>query len=196
MPRTPTFPDTADEIKRLELSDLRQRGLLRPGYHSTTLRWSRNGHPSGSVGLDVVLLDDQSYLRLHYTLNDTTRYDYRIELEAVPTNLGNGFRYYMICPVSGRRATVLYLRDGTGKFAHRLAYGPTRLFYGSQLESKTFRGLSSYFAVDREWEKHYKKGRKTHYQGKPTKWYARLLKLGEKADALAPAMDKLLNGYR
>ncbi|SMC00652.1 hypothetical protein SAMN00120144_4319 [Hymenobacter roseosalivarius DSM 11622] len=27
--------------------------------------------------------------------------------------------------------------------------------------NKRFRGLSSYFAVDREWEQHYRKGRKT-----------------------------------
>ena len=33
-----------------------------------------------------------------------------------------GYRWYMICPTTDRRATVLYLRTGTGVFAHRLVF--------------------------------------------------------------------------
>ncbi|WP_141106671.1 hypothetical protein [Hymenobacter gelipurpurascens] len=141
-------------------------------------------------------MPEQSYLRLQYTANEKTKHDYRIELEAVPSNLPGaaGHRYYMICPKTGLRATVLYLRSGTGIFAHRLAYGPTRLYYDSQLEPKRFRGLGKYFAVDREWEKEYRKGRKTHYRGKPTRWYARLLKLEQQADAAAPGILQLMSG--
>ena len=78
-------------------------------------------------------------------------------MEAVPSTLGSGYRYYLICPVSGRRATLLFLREGTGMLAHRLAYGPTRLFYDSQLEPKLFRGLGVYYGADRAWEKEYRK---------------------------------------
>ena len=75
----------------------------------------------------------------------------------------------------------------------QLAYTGTRLLYDSQLEPKRFRGMVSYFAVDREWEKEYRKGRKTHYRGKPTRWYARLLKLEQQATAAAPALLRLLD---
>jgi hypothetical protein len=94
----------------------------------------------------------------------------------------------MVCPTTGRRATVLYLRSGTGVFAHRLAFPQQRLYYDAQLENKRFRGLSKYFAVDREWEKEWRKGRKTSYRGKPTRWYARLLKLEQQTAASAPSI--------
>lgn len=195
MPRFPTFPTTTDETQRLELAYLRRSGLLRPGCHTTTLRWSSRGELTGSIGLEAhILPGEANYLRLHYTINGATKYDYRVELEAVPSNLPGsvGQRLYMICPQTRRRATVLYLRSGTDVFAHRLAYGPTRLYYDSQLEPKRFRGLSKYFSVDRAWEKEYRKGRKMHYRGKPTRWYAALLKLEQQADALATNLARLL----
>jgi len=196
MPRLPTFPTTTDETQRLELAYLRRAGLLRPGRHATTLRWSCRGQPTGSIGLEAhILPGEDSYLRLHYTGNSATNYDYRVELEAVASNLpgAGGHRLYMICPQTRRRATVLYRRSGTGVFAHRLAYGPARLYYDSQLEPKRLRGLGKYFAVEREWEKEYRKGRKTHYRGKPTHWYARLLKRQQQAAAVAAgALQRLL----
>jgi hypothetical protein len=73
-------------------------------------------------------------------MNDTDPYNYRIELEAVPSNLGTGHcHYYFISPSSGRRATILYLPDGVGWFAYRWAF-TSRLYYKSQLEPKRFRG--------------------------------------------------------
>jgi hypothetical protein len=138
-----------------------------------------------------------SYLRLYYTVNDKTKYDYRVELETVASNLpgSTSTRYYLVCPHSGRRATILYLRTGTGIFAHREAFtAQERLYYDSQLEAKRFRGLAKYFAVDRVWEEQYRKGRKTSYRGKPTRWYAALLKLEQQAEATAPALLQMLGG--
>jgi hypothetical protein len=197
MPRYPNFPTTCDETQRLELTYLRQQGLLRPGFHSTSLQWSCRGKPSGSIGLEShISPGGASYLRLYYTVNDKTKYDYRVELEPVASNLpgSSSSRYYMICPHTGQRATILYLRSGTGIFAHRLAFPAERLYYDSQLEVKRFRGLSQYFAVDREWEKEWRKGRKTCYRGKPTRWYARLLKLEQQTAAAAPALLQMLGG--
>lgn len=195
MLRYPSYPATADEIKRLELAFLLRSSFLQPGFHSTTISWSNRGQPSGRIALEVRILERETSVRLRYTVNDTTAYDYRIMLEAVPSNLpgGQGVRYYFLCPVSGRRATVLFMREGTGMFAHRLAYQGSQLFYDSQLEPKRFRGMGHYFAVDRECEKEYRKGRKMYYRGKPTRWYARLLKLDQRADASAPALLQLLN---
>lgn len=195
MPRFPTFPTTCEATQRLELAYLRKVGLLRPGYHATTLQWSSRGQPSGSIGLEAhISPGEATYLRLHYTVNGEARHDYRVELEAVASNLPSaaGCRYYFRCPKTGRRATVLYLRSGTGIFAHRQAFPAERLYYESQLEAKRFRGLAHYFAADHEWEREYRKGRKTTYQGKPTRWYARLLALEERAATAAPAVHALL----
>jgi hypothetical protein len=198
MPRYPNYPTTCEGTQRLELAYLRKIGLLQPGIHSRSLQWSNRGQPSGSIGLEAhIQMGEGSYLRLYYTVNDKTKYDYRVQLEQQPTNLRGvaGHRFYMVCPTTGRRATVLYLRSGTGVFAHRLAFPQERLYYDTQLENKQFRGMSAYFGVDREWEAQYRKGRKTTYQGKPTRWYARLLSLEQKSAAAAPKLLKMLNGY-
>ncbi|MCC3155359.1 hypothetical protein Q3A66_20285 [Hymenobacter sp. BT770] len=189
MPRTPNFPDTTDDVKSISLAYLRESGLLRPGYHVTTLSWSCKGKPSGRITLECHLLPgSEPYLRLKYTFNDTTPLDYRIDLEALPSNLpGHEHRpgrYRMRCPVSGRAATVLYLHGGRGYFAHRLAYGQ-RLYYESQLMPASIKPLVAPIELDRKLEEVYTarfaKGRKTHYRGKPTRWYSRLLALEAKA---------------
>ncbi len=199
MPRYPNYPATCDETQRLELSYLRRQGLLKPGVHSTSLQWSCRGKPTGSIGLVArISPGGASSLQLYYTVNGETKYDYRVELEAVASNLpgsSSSSRYYMICPKTGRRATVLYLRSGTGIFAHRLAFPLYRLYYDSQLENKRFRGMSAYFGVDREWEAQWRKGRKLYYRGKPTRWHERLLKMERQTEAAAPALLRMLNGY-
>jgi hypothetical protein len=191
MPRTPNFPDTTDEVKSISLAYLRESGLLRPGYHVTTLSWNRNGNPTGRITLEAHLLPNcEPFLRLKYTFNDTTPLDYRIALEALPSNLpGHEHRhgrYRMRCPVSGRAATVLYLHGGNGYFAHRLAYPTQRLYYDSQLMPARLRPLFGPLALDRKLDAaytgRYAKGRKTHYRGKPTRWFIKLQALEAKAD--------------
>ena len=124
-------------------------------------------------------------------------HDYRVHLEQQPTNLRGvaGHRWYMIYPTTNRRATVLYLRSGTGVFAHRLAFPLYRLYYDTQLENKRFRNMSYLYGLDREWEAQYRKGRKLYYQGKPTRWHERLLKLERQTEATAPALLRMLQGY-
>ena len=141
--------------------------------------------------------EGSSYLRLHYTVNGETKHDYRVHLEQQPTNLRGvaGHRWYMVCPTTDRRATVLYLRSGTGVFAHRLAFAAQeRLYYDAQLENKRFRGMSKYYGLDREWEAQSRKGRKLWYRGKPTKWHERLLKWERDTNATAPALLRMLQG--
>lgn len=134
------------------------------------------------VSYEKISETEEEYLHLRYTLNGE-QYSQWVELVTVPSNLPgvSGYRYLMICPVSGRRATVLFLRDGTTQFAHRLAYGPMRLYYPSQLVTPSWRGVCQLFAEDEAWEKAWRKGRKLWYCGKPTRWHAHLLRLGERA---------------
>jgi hypothetical protein len=164
--------------------------------HATSLHWSFGGKPTGSIGLTAhISASGNSSLELYYTVNGEKKYDYRVELEAVASNLpgSNGRRYYLVCPKTGRRATVLYMRAGTGVFAHRLAFPQQRLYYDAQLENKRFRGMSTYFGLDREWEAQWRKGRKLYYRGKPTRWHERLLKLERQADAAAPTLLAMLS---
>ena len=197
MPRYPNFPTTCEGTQRLELAYLRKIGVLQPGWFKRSLSWSNRGERTGSIGLEShINPEGSSYLRLHYTMNGETKHDYRVQLEQQPTNLRGvaGHRWYMVCQTTGRRATVLYLRSGTGVFAHRLAFPLYRLYYDAQLENKRFRGMGHLYGLDREWEAQYRKGRKLYYRGKPTKWHERLLKMGRQNDAAAPALLRMLNG--
>ena len=199
MPRCPNFPTTCEGTQRLELAYLRKIGVLQPGWYKRSLSWSDRGERMGSIDLEShINPEGSSYLRLHYTINGETKYDYRVELEQQPTNLRGvaGHRYYMICPTTNRRATVLYLRSGTGVFAHRLAFPLYRLYYDAQLENKRFRGMSAYFGVDRAWEAQMRNGRKLWYRGKPTRWHERLLKMERQTEATAPALLRRLEGGR
>ena len=198
MPRYPNYPTTCEGTQRLELAYLRKTGVLQPGIHNRSLQWSNRGQPTGSIGLEAhIEPGGDSYLRLHYSVNKEKQYDYRVGLEQQPTNLRGvaGHRWYMVCPTTGNRATVLYMRSGTGVFAHRLAFAAQqRLHYDSQLENKRFRGMSAYFGVDREWEAQYQKGRKLWYRGKPTRWHERLLRMERRTAAAAPVLLRMLNG--
>ena len=156
------------------------------------------GKRTGSIGLESHINPERSsYLRLHYTINGETKYGYRVQLKQQPTNLRGvaGHRWYMVCPTTGRRATVLYLRSGTGVFAHQLAFLQQRLYYDTQLGNKRFRGISAYFGVDQAWEAQMRKGRKLWYRGKPTRWHERLLKMERQTAAAAPALLRRLEGY-
>ena len=85
MPRTPNFPDTTDEVKSISLAYLRESGLLRPGYHVTTLSWNRNGKPTGRITLESHLLPDcEPYLRLKYTFK-CPRISNRIKKNVIPS---------------------------------------------------------------------------------------------------------------
>jgi hypothetical protein len=158
---------------------LGRQGLFKPEGPSLSLR---AGSLRCLVSYEELPETEAPYLHLRYTLNGE-QYSQWVELVTVPSNLPgvSGHRYLMICPVSGRRATVLLLRDGTTRFAHRLAYGPGRLYYTSQLVTPAVRGYVQIFAEDEAWEKAWRKGRKLWYRGKPTRWHAHLLRLRERA---------------
>jgi hypothetical protein len=117
---------------------------------------------------------------------DGQRYDQKIGITRLKTNLKNGYRYYFVCGCTGKRCTKLIRPFGNGRFIHRTAF--KTLYYEKQKESKLYRAISnSSFGIScqldnlRE-ELYYKrpKYQKTHYRGKPTPKYQKLQKLEEK----------------
>jgi hypothetical protein len=196
MPRLPTFPDTCDQKKRLDLAYLCKQGLLRPGYRLLSMRWTWRGEVTGRIEITShILPEGPDHLRLCYSDDHGRKHDYEIQLVSVGTNLpgSTSRRYYMVCPVTGRRASILYRREETGLFTHRSALpGQKQIYYDSQLVPKRFRGLAKFLTADRVWEEQYRKGRKTTYKGQPTKWYASLLTLESRAaEAAAPVIRAL-----
>lgn len=62
----------------------------------------------------------------------------RFDLTAAPRHFG-GRQWYFICPLTGRRCSVLWRPNGATRFASRQAWGPRRVAYRSQFLDQTGR---------------------------------------------------------
>jgi hypothetical protein len=175
----------ADNIKKISTSFLRKHGYF-IGWKSGTITWTRSGfwgEDKSSVGVEVSTMNDENYLRIHYTQTDNNtqekkNFDYKIPLITTPCPYG-GKRYWFTCPMSrngkycGRKVSVIY-KDGD-YFACRHCYNLT---YSSRNQGGRYKGFLSMADVDEAREK----VKRYHYRGKPTKKYLRYLKISEKFD--------------
>ncbi|BDS15486.1 hypothetical protein [Aureispira anguillae] len=130
------------------------------------------------------------------------RYDQKIRITRLETNLKNGYRYFFVCGYTGKRCTKLIRPFGNGCFIHRTGW--KNLYYAKQRESKLYRAISnSSFGIScrldnlRE-ELYYKrpKYQKTHYRGKPTPKYKKIKKLEEKCYNANNDAIRHLKGFR
>lgn len=132
---------------KLDLADCIRKGIIQPGRHgSGSMTWTltRTGEVTCSIGYEANLMDPAAaWVRLHYTTTSRhtgrkTESDYRVRLETTRPHFG-GVRWWFICPLSGRRARVLYLPPSGGTtFASRQALG---LAYRSQRETAEDRAI-------------------------------------------------------
>lgn len=169
MPKYPTYPDCFDECKQVTITNLKRLGFLVPNTTLRgTIRWTRGGEPSGSIGICVSLLE--KFVELDYKC-DGKLINYRVRLQSIPKHFG-GCEWYFICPVTARRCRSLYLIGGY--FFSRAAY-PSAM-YSSQTESKHTRGmLRAFRCLDLQSDFLSRRHTRTTYRGKLTKRYRRIL---------------------
>ena len=126
--RCPSFPTTLDDLRAVDLRYLRRHGMLEPG-RCGTLRWSRAGRETGSIGLrcsgDAVFL---SYRVTSWRGTEAEDVEERVPLVRTAQPFG-GERVWFTCPGCSRRCAVLY---GGRRFRCRLCVGVP---YGSQCEA-------------------------------------------------------------
>jgi len=141
---------------------------------SGTLTWSSNGEKTASISI-TVSTNKKPYIELDYKYNDEPR-KYKVSFVSIPSNLGKGKVWYFLCPKTHKRCRKLYSIGGY--FLHRETF--KGCMYDSQTKSKRWRQMDrvygSYFELDNLYEELYSKHFKTHYNGKPTKRYLKLLK--------------------
>jgi hypothetical protein len=123
---------------KLDLVHCTRKGMIMPGRSvSGSMTWTltRTGEVTCSIGYDANLTDPAAaWVRLRYTTTSRhtghkTESNYRVRLETTRPHYG-GMRWWFVCPLSGRRARVLYLPPTGGTtFACRQALG---LAYHSQ----------------------------------------------------------------
>lgn len=175
MPKPYTMPTLIDNLKTVSISFLSKHGYLKPNQkQSGTVSWSQNGNSTGSVSIIVNTQPESLYLELNYKCNDVP-INYRVQLISAPSNLGKGVVWFFICPHTGKRCRKLYLVNTY--FYHYSAY--SGCMYEKQTQSKKTRDMikiyGAYFDAENNYEQLYKKYFKTHYNGKETKRYKKIM---------------------
>lgn len=125
---------------RIDIRFLRSRGAFKEGRTTTgTLRWSRHGTETGSVGWTVHLGSGDRQMVVSFSCGGQSHRQV-IRLEAVPMRFG-GLRYYARCPRTGRRCEVLPIIQGViaCRQFHRLAYASQSMDRLGRLREKVER---------------------------------------------------------
>ena len=92
----------ADELRKISTSFLYKHDYF-VGWKSGTITWTYGwAENKSSVGIEVSTMNDENYLRIHYTQTDRYTeekkdFDYKIPLTTTHCNYG-GNRYWFICP--------------------------------------------------------------------------------------------------
>ncbi len=183
MGRWGTGAITTGEALRIELSYLLRNGFIRQGRHIEGILSWNNG---SKIGIESFYNNEERCLKLSYylTSNGTGEredFEYTIQLTTIPSNLGRGEIVYFLCPITGRRARILYKCYGSKIWKSRGAYRQ-RIYYASQQCSKLSYHNTRYWALEKEIERCMGRSKKKHYQGNETRLRNRIKLLEEKKD--------------
>lgn len=181
-----------ESCKTVSITKLKEWGYLNNGIHSGVISWSSAGEVHSKIGIKCTILEHRKFITLDYTQNGES-IKYNVHIVSIPSNLGKGDVLYFVCPNTGKHCRKLY--HNSKYFLHREAF--RYLYYEKQIESKKTRELRSIFdkvfLSDEVYEEQYKKYFKTHYNGKPTKRYKKLMNKINLADRFpADTLERLL----
>jgi hypothetical protein len=121
---------------KLDLNRLIRQGAVRPGFNTEpyVMQWTRSGELIGLVVITANLCDPAtSWLRIQ-----SPTVDQQITLISCPRHFG-GRQWYFVCPVTNKRASVLWKPPGAKEFCSRHAWG-RKVAYRSQFQTIYDRG--------------------------------------------------------
>jgi hypothetical protein len=184
MAKNYTFPYLFDEAKSISITDFKLLGYLKNNHiTSGNVNWKMRGENTGSISVKSTMSNDTNFIDFSYTCNNE-KYNYRVYLVSVKSNLNNGKIWYFKCKFTNMRCRKLHLING--KFQHRTAL--KRGLYSKQTHSKKWRSMEknygSYFDSENYYSELYSKHFRKYYKGKPTKRYLKLLQQIKQADGI------------
>jgi hypothetical protein len=171
---------------KLNINKLKNDGMLElNSWRSGRLKWSNvcTDEETASIGYETNTLNpNDMWIRVHYTHtsywdDEPDKMDYKIKLETTQPNYG-GKRLWFICPLTQKRAAVLFSPSGSKWFASRHAFN---LKYQSQSRSAHDR------AIDRMWKLKNKLGGEEYWhkpKGMHWKTYERMVEEIDDAEDL------------
>ena len=177
MGRVSTGAITTKESARIELSYLLREGYIKKeGHILGSLSWT----DGSSITIESKYTEDEKYLRLVYTLIDSTgeKYslDYKVGLYTKPSNLGVGEVLFFVCPQARNLCRVLYRAYGSPIWKSRGSYA-RYVYYPQQISSKRSKYNDRYWDLKRKLEELYKKRASYTFKGKSTKRAERIDRL-------------------
>ncbi len=189
MGRPYTYPTVVEYCTILSCKDLKKMGYDLSAascpYQKGTIIIERGYYNKHSFDITICNKEQASYIEFDYTITSThkepTVIKYRVPLVRVPTNIGNSYRVYFLCPYTNQRCSKLYKPPNEHYFLHRKAF--PYLVYQSQLESKSQRLLYKDsvmmlgLKLDNLFHELCQKYKKKCYRGKPTALVAKIKKL-------------------
>lgn len=182
MPKNSTGAYTTGEAKRIEIDYLFKNGFIeKDRVINRALYWTdANGDSCGNISIMSVFKDEEKYIQLNYTLTerngDKIDRNYKIAIEGIKSNLGKGYNYYFLCPVSDRRCKILYMAYGSHYFKARESY-QNRIYYDCQIVSKQYYPMQRYFTLEKRLEKLCGKKYRETYKGRTTRSLKRIDKV-------------------
>jgi len=182
MGRYSNDPIILENCISIDLKHLKKLGYLKPDQiRAGGLQWRSGKQIIGKLSI-IVNTIAPPYIQLEYVYRGEP-VKRCIWLTNIKPPIGDGRKWFFVCPVSGKRCTKLYLINGF--FVHRLA--AKGVFYQKQIEShkdREFYGVLGFMFDKMELPKHYK----THYSGNPTKRFTRYLNKVEKIKTVLPGV--------
>jgi hypothetical protein len=134
----------------LDLVWLMRLGPIHHGQAgSGNIHWTADGNPAGSMQFRLDLRKtERARLTLHgFAVQNGRRksVSQEITLMALPQHFG-GYRWWMLCPVTGERVRTLHLPSGGDRFAGRKAW---KLAYRSERLDRFDRPFEKLFRMQR-----------------------------------------------
>jgi hypothetical protein len=120
---------------KLDLNKLRAQAISRGEPIERLICWDpRYSGDARTIGVLICRLASATRGSMRLLLRSL---DQSIDLVALPRHFG-GVQWYFVCPMTGRRASVLWMPLGESCFASRQAWG-SQFAYASQFESPIYR---------------------------------------------------------
>jgi hypothetical protein len=165
---------SVESCKTITITKLKEWGYLNSGIKEGVISWSVSNEVQSRITLKSIINDFEKFIILDYTQNGEV-INYKVHIISKPSNLGKGEVFYFVCPSTGKHCRKLY--HSSKYFLHREAF--RYLIYDKQKESKKWRYFTAIFDKaflrDEVYEELYSKNFKTHYNGKETKRYKKLM---------------------
>lgn len=160
---------TLENCSFISITNLTKKGVFNNSL-IITLGLTKNNEHFLSLNAEFIVGKNENFIVFTY-LNNTERDNcltQKIKVALIPSNIGNGFVKYFICPVTGKYCRKLYYHKMS--FKHREATG---LLYEQQTKKQPI-SLAGYLTTEQRNEPNTKNFKK-YYKGDMTKRYFRIL---------------------